>query len=140
MNIEQVKFNAAVLSIENRWLYSRGLFNEYLKTISLKHWHIHDGWVMHNGKSGAEVITKDIIQMVWIAEHAGYTNSGTMPLRNEKVLIISDSPDIENTNIVTMHCYNFFDTHYSFIDKMLLRKVGILRCGFNADSHKYESR
>lgn len=129
-------------SIEERWVYSRKLFNEFIKQFNCEHWHIVDGWIRHKNECGYDQPEKGEYKLTWIHSHAGYSHTYKLPKVGDRIIIIDDSPDV---NPLQEHRLNFkmkimevVNYSYGLSDYLELKLLEIKNARFNKKLHKYE--
>lgn len=85
------EFISGMMNTALRWGKARELFAAFTKQNGFAAWHIHDGWVTYNYRSG-DVLDNEIITVYWIRCHAGYSHSGVQPKVRDKIVIVRSSP------------------------------------------------
>lgn len=134
-------FLAGTNNIQLRWKTARRLFTEFMLDNGFDAWHIHDGWVQHNGRSG-DVLLEDGLELTWIDDHGGYGHSGMCPNVGDKVMILKDSAGTHHPNELTpfkIYCYDVISQKETYIYKrMELKFVEVKECVFNEQENKYE--
>lgn len=133
-------FLAGIYDTQIKWEISRKLFTQFMLENHFDAWHIHDGWVQHNGRSG-DVLLKDELELTWIDEHGGFSHSGMCPNVGGKIMILKDSAGTHHPNELTsfkVYCYEVISKKEIFYNRMELKFIEVKECVFNEQENKYE--
>lgn len=84
------KFISEMMGIHRNYERRRQQFTEFINDKGFSAWHVHDGWVTREGKSGAGILGSQYLEIQFIDEHygsawAGYPHSGS-----KKIVIARD--------------------------------------------------
>lgn len=134
-------FLAGMHNTQRRWQIARQLFTQFMLDNHFDAWHIHDGWVQHNGRSG-DVLLKDGLELTWIDEHGGFSHSGMCPNVGGKIMILKNSAGTHHPNESTpfkIYCYEVISNKKIMIyNTIFLKFIEVKECVFNEQENKYE--
>jgi hypothetical protein len=117
-----LSFALGMMDCANRMRKHKELFEDWIKSKGWDTWHLHDGWVRKNYRSGNDVIKSDRINLTWIAEHAE-SHSRRIPSKGQTVLIVDDFPGKPVLN-VNLYRVTICDTSiFGLSDRMELSKL-----------------
>ena len=112
----------------------RKLFSHFIKTNGYVAFHIHDGWVMHNHRSGSHVLDQGNIRITWIDSHARYSHTARCPEVGEKMVVVPDMPyDGRESSIFDIHCYEVIkrsDCAFSY-NSIELKKIEVKKVKYD---------
>ena len=110
---------------EKGWKVARLNFTEYvINELRYQSWHIHDGWLQHNGTSGA-ILEHPELTLTWIREH-GESHYHVCPKVDEILVITADVPPTSNLDEPrTIYCYKVIEKDVSWVSspKLKLRLI-----------------
>lgn len=88
---EGLSFALGMMDCANRMRKHKELFEEWIKSKGWDAWHLHDGWVCKDYRSGNDVTKSDRINLTWISEHVE-AHSRSVPSNGQTVLIVDNFP------------------------------------------------
>jgi len=137
-----VAFLVGMSQCDAKWREYRKLFTKFIEENGFNAWHIHDGWVTYNFRSGEDVLYHYIINLVWINQHVGYSHTTKCPEIGEKIVIIKDSPGTGCKGAFSMYCYEVIEDEYkessTFSTRLKLGLIEIREVIFNEELGSYE--
>lgn len=99
----------------------KAMFEDWIKYKGWDSWHLHDGWVCKNYRSGKDVTKSDRINLTWITEHAE-SHSPNMPSKRQTILIVNGFPG-DPVLKATLYGVTGIDGHWSRMNRLDLSKL-----------------
>ncbi len=130
-------FLKGMMSYEEKSRAARVKFTEFIEEQGFSAWHIHDGWVRHDGKSG-DILNNEYLTLSWVSQHAGYSHTLRSPNIGETMVIIKDSPSGEETEPFYIYCYQVADTILRVFEDFYLKLFDVRKVVFNKETDSYE--